>query len=207
MQQMYQVFIYQSSITFQQPIDSKNQLSNKIYVQLNHISESIKIIKWLKSQDFKVDIVFQIKNLAIFWQQFKNQFKLVNAAGGVVENKNRELLFIFRNGKWDLPKGKIEIAEEINKAALREVEEECGIKNLQIINELPNTYHIYWQDETMVLKPTFWYKMKTDFEGKLKPQTEEGIEKVEWLNPTDLEKVYNNTYASISSLMKAILSD
>ncbi len=204
MQQMYQVFIYQSSITFQHPTDLKNQKKDRIYVQTAQVAEVIKIIDWLRIQDFKVHIIFMVDDLDTFWQKFQDQFTIVKAAGGIVENGNAETLFIFRNGKWDLPKGKVEKNEEVEKAAIREVEEECGIQDLKIINKLPTTYHIYWQDEIRILKPTFWYKMYSGFEGQLIPQTEEGIEKVEWLKKDDYEKVYDNTFASIEALIKAI---
>ncbi|MET2985467.1 NUDIX hydrolase [Aureibaculum conchae] len=134
------------------------------------------------------------------WQHFSNQFKIIEAAGGKVFNEKKETLFIFRNGKWDLPKGKIEKDESIEEAAIREVEEETGIKNLKIIKPLETTYHIYKYKKKYVLKTSYWFKMRTDFEGKLHPQQEEGITKVEWLTKPNVENALQNTYANIKLL-------
>jgi ADP-ribose pyrophosphatase YjhB (NUDIX family) len=135
---------------------------------------------------------------------FKSMFKIVEAAGGVVKNPHNEYLFIFRNGKWDLPKGKIEKNEQIKEAALREVEEECGISNLKIIKELPTTYHTYTLDNKAILKPTYWFEMASDDSSILVPQQEEGITDVEWIKTGDIKKVRENTYGSILDLMEEI---
>mgnify|MGYP001172252366 CR=1 FL=1 len=114
------------------------------------------------------------------------------------------LLFIYRLGKWDLPKGKLEKGENIKECAIREVEEECHINELKIIKELPSTYHCYPYKKSWAFKTTFWYKMTSNYKGVLIPQTEEGIEKVEWLNKEELTKVQGNTYLSIKEVLKAL---
>jgi len=135
-------------------------------------------------------------------QHFSNQFEIIKAAGGVVLNDKNEILFIFRNNKWDLPKGKIEKGEEIQEAAIREVEEETGVKQLNIIKPLDSTYHIYKHKENYILKISYWFEMSTDFVGDLEPQFEEGITKVEWLKEYQIKKVMKNTYANIKLLFK-----
>ena len=134
------------------------------------------------------------------WQYFSDQFKIIEAAGGKVFNEKKETLFIFRNDKWDLPKGKIEKDESIEEAAIREVEEETGIKNLKIVKPLETTYHIYKYKKKYVLKISYWFKMRTDYSGKLSPQQEEGITKVEWLTKPNVENALLNTYANIKLL-------
>lgn len=122
------------------------------------------------------------------------------AAGGVVTNAKGKVLFIYRNDKWDLPKGKLDKGETIEECAIREVEEETGVKKLQIENFLKTTYHIFKQNGTYKLKEVHWFAMKTSFEGKLKGQVSEGIEKVKWKGPKKIKKALTNSYINIKSL-------
>jgi 8-oxo-dGTP pyrophosphatase MutT (NUDIX family) len=110
---------------------------------------------------------------------------------------------IFRNGKWDLPKGKLEVAENIQECAIREVEEECGISGLSISKPLQDTYHTYAINEQKILKRTYWFEMKTNFKGGLLPQTEEGITKVCWVNKEDIAEKLENSYGNIIELLQA----
>ncbi|WP_395046496.1 NUDIX hydrolase [Flavobacterium sp.] len=122
------------------------------------------------------------------------------AGGGLVFNKNGAVLFIFRNGKWDLPKGGIEKGELIEDTAIREVEEETGVTGLTITGKLQKTYHIFKRNGRYKLKITHWYEMKTDFEGTPTGQIEEGIEKVAWLNPDEIKEALKNSYENIKLL-------
>jgi len=125
----------------------------------------------------------------------------IEAAGGVVYNMKNQLLMIFRNGKWDLPKGKIELNEDIKKCAIREVEEECGVKNLVIIKKIKDTYHTYSIKDKKILKKTTWFLMQTNFSGKLSPQINEGITNVVWLNDNQVEQKLKNTYGNIKDVL------
>jgi 8-oxo-dGTP pyrophosphatase MutT (NUDIX family) len=127
--------------------------------------------------------------------------RLIEAAGGVVRNLKGEILMIYRNDKWDLPKGKIEKGETPEKAAVREVEEECGISGLKIVRPLPPSYHTYRDGEELVLKKTWWYEMSTHDQSKLVPQQEEGITRVEWMNAEELKSALQNTFASVREVM------
>jgi len=118
----------------------------------------------------------------------KSKIPVNKAGGGLVYNKNGEVLFIFRNGKWDLPKGGIDKGEEIEDTATREVEEETGVTNLTIVKKLQKTYHIFKRNGEYRLKITHWFEMNTTFDGVLLGQIEEGIEKVAWLNPTQIKE-------------------
>lgn len=128
----------------------------------------------------------------------------IKAAGGIVRNEANEYLFIFRNGKWDLPKGKIEKGENSRAAAIREVEEECGIRIESSGEKIGNTYHIYEMNGGIVIKKTSWYWMKAKKKGKLIPQLEEGITDVRWLSNADLFMVQENTFPLIKNLIKII---
>jgi 8-oxo-dGTP pyrophosphatase MutT (NUDIX family) len=131
---------------------------------------------------------------------FKKHVK-IEAAGGVVENSKQQLLFIYRNGIWDLPKGKIEFKEDKRDAAVREVEEECGLNGPTIKDDLLSTYHTYEINGKKHLKRTHWYAMRYEKEHALIPQTEEGITKVKWINKSDLKIYTEKTYESIRSVL------
>ncbi|HEY8404589.1 MAG TPA: NUDIX domain-containing protein [Flavobacteriales bacterium] len=136
------------------------------------------------------------------WKAFQEQFTFVQAAGGLVENDKGELLFIYRLDKWDLPKGKVEVGENLDEAALREVEEECSITNLDLNERLLSTWHTYVQDGTPMLKETVWYRMKYHGSITPRPQTIEGITDARWIHPENLKIVMDNTYASVMDVLE-----
>ncbi|MEM6684713.1 MAG: NUDIX domain-containing protein [Bacteroidota bacterium] len=125
---------------------------------------------------------------------------VVEAAGGLVQNDQNETLFIFRNGKWDLPKGKTEKGENIEETAIREVEEETGVTGLTITEFLMQTYHIFKRNGEYRLKLTHWYKMQTLYNGELSPQLEEDILQVVWKNETETKTALENSYENIKLL-------
>ncbi|MCO6494841.1 MAG: NUDIX domain-containing protein [Bacteroidetes bacterium] len=132
----------------------------------------------------------------------KNEFKFIQAAGGIVE-ENGKFLYIKRFDHWDLPKGKLEKNESEKEGALREVREECGIQNLKIISELPKSYHLYLFNGKPALKETFWFLMRsTEKITNLKPQTEEGITEVRFENQNFLLQPNTKTYPSLVDLIK-----
>ncbi|WP_245704500.1 NUDIX hydrolase [Daejeonella rubra] len=138
------------------------------------------------------------------FKDIKRSMILIKAAGGIVSNEANKFLFIFRNGKWDLPKGKIEKGENSRVAAIREVQEECGISIDSSGDKICNTYHIYEINEALVIKKTAWYWMRADKQEKLVPQLEEGITDARWLAPGDLMLVRQNTYPLIRDLLKVL---
>ena len=146
------------------------------------------------------DLYLYNDNFQLLLEKFTKRFRIIEAAGGVVKNSKDELLFIFRNGLWDLPKGKIEKNESIKEAALREVEEECGIKQLKLDKLIDKTYHIYKVNNQYIFKISYWFLMHSDYLGELSPQIEEGITKVEWISEQNLAKVLVNTFANIKLL-------
>lgn len=135
-------------------------------------------------------------------KNFMKKLPVVEAGGGLVKNKKGEVLFIFRNGKWDLPKGKIEKKESPEQGAVREVEEETGVKGLKVKKFLKNTYHIFKRNDVYKLKLTHWYLMTTDYQGELIPQVEEDIYDVVWKDETQIPKTLENTYANIRMLFE-----
>lgn len=126
---------------------------------------------------------------------------LIEAAGGLVINEKTDYLFIYRNDKWDLPKGKIEKGERVKDAAVREVEEECGIKVSALGEKICKTYHVYTSRGEVVLKKTHWFKMACNGFAKLKPQKEEGITDVRWFEAHHIEPILANTFPSIMDVL------
>ena len=133
---------------------------------------------------------------------FKSKIPVSKAGGGLVYNNNGQVLFIFRNGKWDLPKGGTEKGEEIECTAMREVEEETGVGNLQIIKKLQKTYHVFKRNGIYKLKITHWFEMKTTFTGITNGQLEEGITAVVWKNPAEITEALKNSYENIKLLFE-----
>lgn len=148
------------------------------------------------------EIYIYSPDLKSLWKEFKWYFKIEKAAGGLVVNRNEEVLFIYRFDTWDLPKGKIEKGESKKEAAIREVEEECGVSGLEIDRKLQNTYHLFERKGRNILKITYWYAMTTDFDGVLVPQEEEGITQVVFKNADEIEKALENTYENIKLLFQ-----
>ena len=134
--------------------------------------------------------------------------KKIIAAGGLVLNEQKEILLIFRRGKWDLPKGKLDDTETITACAVREVEEETGLKNITLGNFITKTNHEYfdkWINEE-VIKETWWYEMFASNNEQLIPQTEEDIEQIIWSNTSTVQKCLLNTYPNIIEVIDTYFS-
>ena len=134
--------------------------------------------------------------------KLKEKIPVCKAGGGLVYNQNNEVLFIFRNGKWDLPKGGTEKGEDLQLTAMREVTEETGVNKLLIHDKLQKTYHIFKRNGVYKLKITHWFKMSSTFTGTPIGQLEEGIEKVAWLNPDQIKDALKNSYENIKLLFE-----
>jgi|TARA_B110000967_G_scaffold94163_1_gene96780 8-oxo-dGTP pyrophosphatase MutT (NUDIX family) len=154
------------------------------------------------AQKYKVYINNQLKIITDNWEIFCADYFLIEAAGGVVYNNKNQLLMIFRNNKWDLPKGKLEQNENIKECAIREVQEECGVSGLSIVNVLKDTYHTYEINGKKILKRTYWFAMRTDFKGILVPQTDEGITEVVWVDNEQIGKKLHNSFGNIKEIIK-----
>ncbi len=134
---------------------------------------------------------------------FKGLFKIIKAAGGVVKNSKNEILFIFRRGSWDLPKGKIEKDEKKKIAAIREIQEETGLQQVVLGDAICKTYHVYTFNEKRVLKKTYWYNMTTISDETLVPQTEEDIEQAVWMSKNAFFAEKRVVYKNILAVLEA----
>ncbi len=130
--------------------------------------------------------------------------KMILAAGGVVENEKGEILLIYRKKYWDLPKGKMDKDETMEECAVREVEEETGLKNVQIGSLIDTTLHHYEENGEQIIKKTAWYRMKASSVDKLIPQTEEQIEDLKWVKATELQPYLEKTYANIRRVLNKV---
>ncbi len=139
------------------------------------------------------------------FRKFTKGYQRVTAAGGVVFNDKGELLLIKRQSKWDLPKGKRDEGEEIEETAVREVEEECGLKGLVLGDFLAKSYHTYFMDGKRVLKTTHWYKMQVSDVKDMQPQLEENITELAFFPPSEINLETLDTYNSIRDILSQVL--
>ena len=147
--------------------------------------------------------VFFHKDLKELKDAFFKKFTLIKAAGGFVLNENKEVLMMFRRGKWDLPKGKMDIKESFEDCAIRETEEETGLEKIKLICPLITTYHTYHEGSKYVLKETRWFTMEASSDQKLLPQASEQITKLEWVGKNDLKKYLQNSFPLINDVLEA----
>ncbi|KIC63661.1 NUDIX hydrolase [Chryseobacterium taiwanense] len=144
------------------------------------------------------------ENIDEIWSEFQKLFRIIEAAGGIVNNPEGKVLFIKRLGKWDLPKGKMEKGESREESAVREIEEETGLKDVELVRFINTTYHIYIErNGDKVLKCTHWFEMNFSGEDTSKPQIEEGITEVAWKNTAQIEEeVFPSTFKNIKLIIK-----
>ena len=157
---------------------------------------------WSEIQDQDLEVVWITQNVPRAWARFQSIFRLIHAAGGKVLNEDQEVLFIYRRGKWDLAKGKVDKGETLEEAAVREVMEECGLVQLQLQDFLIATYHIYEIKNKWVLKTTFWYQMSATRHQALIPQLEEDITEMKWM-AINSQEWRGNTFPSIVEVIDA----
>ena len=158
--------------------------------------------EWIDNENRHDAVVYGYEAQKMF-HHLEKHFKYVEAAGGVVRNTENRLLFIRRWNIWDLPKGKVDKHEDISQCALREVEEETGVSGMRISGELPVSYHFYFWKDKLHLKKTFWFFMETEYNGPLKPQREEDISEVSWLDEAGCRKAFSETYRSLRDNLEA----
>jgi ADP-ribose pyrophosphatase YjhB (NUDIX family) len=154
----------------------------------------------IKKEEFHAGVLLH-SNLEELKKAFFKHFELIEAAGGIVQNDKKEMLFIYRLGKWDLPKGKVEIGENFEECAVREVEEETGVTNLTIKNKTGETYHTYNAFGKHFLKISHWYYMTCPKTQSLVPQIEENITEIKWVKTKDIKAPLENTYPSIRDIL------
>lgn len=196
MAQKYKVYYNDKIIIFTNHILQK-------YPETSHIVRIYKtvnvfgIFKEFIADSKHDNLIFISENPRASFLNFSTNFKLIYAAGGLVINEKNEFLFMLRNNRWDLPKGKKEKSESFRKAALREVMEETGLKKLSIVRKICDKWHIYIENHRFMLKRTSWFQMKGSSFDLLKPQTDEGITMLKWLNSGESQNIINESFLSV----------
>jgi len=199
---MYKVFIENKAVLF---ISNDNQVPfNRTLKLVNIQNLSFREVRKRRRRISKeILMVVKCVDVKMAWRIFKSGLKLVIAAGGLVENKKGEFLLIYRNRRWDLPKGKLKKEEKKKAGAIREIEEECGVKNLSVKGKLIQTFHVVNQNGEAILKKVFWYKVSCSYEGELVPQLMEGITKVEWNSKKKAAKRFENSWGTIREVIES----
>jgi len=146
--------------------------------------------------------VFYHPDLEELKKAFYKKFTIVQAGGGLVRNEAKSILMIFRRGKWDLPKGKLDKKEKLEDCAIREVKEETGLENVTLGSPLTITYHTYHEAARFILKESHWFNMKAGDDQKLTPQAEEQITEIKWVKPKDLGKYFDSAFPSVVEVLK-----
>ncbi len=194
----YRIYINQKVVLITETVPAQVEK----YEQLDQQSFDLKTLyNIITGNNPKLYYYILCNNAKACLKKIMKSVTVIEAAGGLVKNTKKDYLFIFRNGKWDLPKGKLEKGEKPRAGAVREVEEECGIAIDKCGDKIVNTYHVYTIKGEVVLKKTYWYKMKYKGKGKLVPQVEEGITDVRWMGKKDIALVAGNTFPSIMDVL------
>lgn len=163
-------------------------------------SQIDKLIVSLEIGSIQNELIIVANDLSWLKETFFGHFKIIQAGGGYVLNAKNEVLMMFRNGKWDLPKGKIEKNEDVKEGAIREVEEETNVKVKNVTIRLGSTFHTYNLKNKRILKESVWYLMLAKSNNELIPQLEEGIELVQWTSMKEAKKLLKNSYNSIQEV-------
>lgn len=148
--------------------------------------------------------IFVHSDLKALQKSVWKKFTVILAGGGVVLNEKNELLVIYRRGKWDLPKGKLDPGEKIENCAVRETEEETGLKNITLKKLLLTTYHTYDESGKHILKESYWFLMSAPAQEDLHPQTTEDISVAKWVPLENLSEVLTNTFPSIKDVLQEL---
>lgn len=197
---MYKVFFNQKPIFLTTELVPQTDRTPVLFIKF---SSPENIIKALKSKKTDCLYLYHQKEDKL-WMHFLRHFPIVEAAGGLVRHQDGRFLFIYRNDKWDLPKGRIEKNEPIRIAAVREVEEETGVDGLEIVKPLIETFHVFNRNGKYKLKKTFWFEMKTASTVTLTPQLNEGIEQAVWVLEKEIPQKFENAYENIKQVYQSL---
>ena len=197
---MYKVFFNQKPIFLTTELVPQTDRTPVLFIKF---SSPENIIKALKSKKTDCLYLYHQKEDKL-WMHFLRHFPIIEAAGGLVRHQDGRFLFIYRNGKWDLPKGRIEKNEPIRIAAVREVEEETGVDGLEIVKPLIETFHVFNRNGKYKLKKTFWFEMKTTSTVTLTPQLNEGIEQAIWVFEKEIPHKFENAYENIKQVYESL---
>ncbi|WP_236974863.1 NUDIX domain-containing protein [Membranihabitans maritimus] len=207
---MYKIYINENPIllcssSHLDRLESKDKW--EIFPYMGNAKVLLNYVDLLEKANQKRNIVLHSSDYLGLKVDFKRLFNKISASGGIVEDNNGKILFIYRRGFWDLPKGKREKGEKKRTCALREVEEETGLMGIEVGKKIGKSRHTYRDPESgeRVLKITHWYRMKAGPDKTLQLQAEEDIEDAKWLYADEFIEEKYPTFASIESLLGTYL--
>ena len=177
----------------------KSNQNNVLFIENENLIKVETILNALKKD--KIEVIIFTETIEKVKAIFTKYFTTIEAAGGIVQNKKKELLFIYRRKKWDLPKGKLEKNESPETCAAREIEEETGVKNLLLKHKIGETYHVYEENKTMILKTSHWFYFTSTGKQNTAAQTEEDITEVKWIHTRNIKEPMANTYQNIKDIL------
>jgi 8-oxo-(d)GTP phosphatase len=195
---MYKVFFNRKFIVLTTEIVDHNEKTPFFYIKYINQNQIVSALKTKKTEGI---FLYHPKESKL-WKHMMTHFPLIEAAGGLVQHQNGKVLFIYRNKKWDLPKGRIEKKEILIDGAIREVTEETGVKDLIVKKNLTQTFHVFSRNGQYKLKKTYWYLMTTSYNGLLEPQFDEGISLAEWKTKEEIPNLMNNAFENIKLLLE-----
>jgi 8-oxo-dGTP pyrophosphatase MutT (NUDIX family) len=198
---MYKVFFNDRTVYFGDDFSRAFVKHKGLFYRYNNIHELSELIGVFSALTEINNLYIFHEDMLMLFEEFKACFKVIEAGGGLVLNEKGDFLAIYRNGTWDLPKGKLEKGEDFSTAALREVQEETGLSGLRIIDPLMSTYHTYILKGTHILKKTKWFEMQ--YSGSEEPvlEAEEGISNYKWVTPGRTGLIRENSHASILDVL------
>ena len=201
---MYKIYFEDRIIVIRSGKSTENKNKDEKHIRYKNKKSFYKAVKEFEKDTNIISLFVQTKKPKKVLKQIRKIFKKIDAAGGLVINNQGHILMIKRMGVWDLPKGKIEKGENRKEAAVREVEEECGITNLFIEKKIGKTYHTYIFQKKNMFKTTHWFLMRYEGDEELIPQTEEDITEVKWKTPGEVKDIIPNTYKSLVDILKQV---
>lgn len=202
---MYKIYFNDKPLYLatEKPVELEKFDAGNTVIAKDIAQDTIKhIIAQMQQTNTKAGAIIYADEAAAF-NAVSKEFTLIKAAGGLVLTPDNKVLFIFRRGMWDLPKGKWEEGESLPECAIREVQEETGLQEVQLQQPLTITYHTYYQNGGHILKESHWYRMLAKNPNAFTPQTEEDIEQCQWIDWNDRATRFSNTHPSIIDVLKA----
>lgn len=203
--QAYKIFFGNRVVFVTDKVTKSFEKNEGLFYKFSNKDELREILYAFENFTHFTSLYILCKDTEETMEQIKSFYTILEAAGGIVKRSDGKFLGIFRNGVWDLPKGKVEKGEFYKQTALREVEEECGLKNLEISKRLLDTYHTYNLKGNKILKRTIWYEMFLNRDETPVLQAEEGITDCKWFDTETVSEALKNTYESLRDVYKLFL--
>jgi 8-oxo-dGTP pyrophosphatase MutT (NUDIX family) len=199
---MYKVFFNERKVFLTDNFEKHFNIRYGLFYKYQNQEELEDLLDFYRNLR-KIDTLYIIHDdIEELRDYFRACYLNINAAGGLVKNKQGRILIIKRRNRWDLPKGKVDEQENFQQTAIREVSEECGISEIKIIQPLLSTYHTYKIDGRPVLKKTLWFEMLYIGTRKPEPQLKEHITEVKWFDKSEFSEIIKNTYPSILDVFR-----